>query len=244
MTEVHPSSVSEAIVRVGDAKEVLCEVGEEEDADLVVVGTRGRGKIARLFLGSVSSYLAHHAPFPVLVVKSGIVAQERKDDAAHAYGHKEDGKTSVLVCVDGSPTSESALDAALAFAGEREVILTTVIDGGEDLPGLDDDDDDDDAARTLLTLLENKRKAKAESILAQFEARALAVTPTVRAIVSVGNPREMVERTSSSLAADIVCIGATGQTAQRVALSLGSIASYVLHSLHVPAVLIAPHVAP
>lgn len=40
-----------------------------QDADLVVVGTRGRGSIAQALLGSVSHHVVQHAPCPVVIVR-------------------------------------------------------------------------------------------------------------------------------------------------------------------------------
>lgn len=56
-----------SVVVEGHPAQVL--VAASADADLLVVGSRGRGGFAGLFLGSVSHYVTAHASCPVLVVR-------------------------------------------------------------------------------------------------------------------------------------------------------------------------------
>lgn len=53
----------------GDPGEQIVQAATKEGADFIVTGSRGRGKLRRTFLGSVSDYVVHHATVPVLVCR-------------------------------------------------------------------------------------------------------------------------------------------------------------------------------
>ncbi|KAG0239173.1 hypothetical protein BGW41_007864 [Actinomortierella wolfii] len=53
------------------AKELLIEMIDDiEDLSTVIVGSRGRGAIKGLLLGSISNFLVHNSPVPVMVVRA------------------------------------------------------------------------------------------------------------------------------------------------------------------------------
>jgi nucleotide-binding universal stress UspA family protein len=58
----------------GFPAECLADLGDEENAEFIVVGSRGRGAFKAAFLGSVSRDLIGVARCPVLVVPPGAVA--------------------------------------------------------------------------------------------------------------------------------------------------------------------------
>jgi len=62
-----PSRVSWA-GSLGDPGAVLCAEAERTGATLIVVGSRGHGRIVGAVLGSVAQYVTARAPCPVLVV--------------------------------------------------------------------------------------------------------------------------------------------------------------------------------
>jgi len=55
-------------VLYGSPAESLAEESAADDVGMVVVGSRGHGAVARMFIGSVSDRLVHISPKPVLVV--------------------------------------------------------------------------------------------------------------------------------------------------------------------------------
>jgi nucleotide-binding universal stress UspA family protein len=75
--QAHPGLEVEERVLFGHAAGALVE--ESREADLVVVGSRGRGGFAGLLLGSVSQTLLHHANCPVIVVPRNAAERLARD---------------------------------------------------------------------------------------------------------------------------------------------------------------------
>jgi nucleotide-binding universal stress UspA family protein len=96
-------------VRVGDARDVLAELSQE--AEQLVIGSRGRGPVRSLLLGSVGVSLSRHAACPVVIHRSG------------ALGRVHGG---VVAGVDGSPRSRKVLEYAFEQASLRDLPLTVL----------------------------------------------------------------------------------------------------------------------
>ena len=60
----------ETHARKGHPAEVIIEVAKQEQADLIVVGSRGLTGIKRYLLGSVSSKVSEHASCSVMIVRA------------------------------------------------------------------------------------------------------------------------------------------------------------------------------
>lgn len=63
-----PVPVIKTVVRTGHPAEEIIKGAEEECADMIIIGTRGK-RVGRLFMGSVSREVVNNAEVPVLVVK-------------------------------------------------------------------------------------------------------------------------------------------------------------------------------
>lgn len=58
-----------AVLRVGSAPEEVCALATEIGADVIVVGSHGRGAVQRAILGSVATAVLRSATIPVLTVR-------------------------------------------------------------------------------------------------------------------------------------------------------------------------------
>lgn len=184
-------------------------------ADLVVVGSRGRGGFGGLLLGSVSAQVATHASCSVVVVR----------------GRANTAIGPVVVGVDDSPSAQAALGLAFAEAAlRRQATLEAVTaypppvpmwTGGPPPPPYDPDHVDDLLRREL------------DRQLLDWRDKYPDVTVEAH-VVSGGAASVLVER---SHRAQLVVVGARSRGGFD-GLLLGSVGLHLLHHADCP-VLIA-----
>ncbi|MET7280769.1 universal stress protein [Kribbella sp. NPDC005582] len=105
--------IEAALFAAGAAPTLLSQA---QDADLVVLGSRGIGGFRGLLVGSVSSTVAVHAPCPVVVV--------HPHREGTAFPASPTGR--IIVGVDGSDVSAAAIRFAFQEAAHRRVGITAV----------------------------------------------------------------------------------------------------------------------
>jgi nucleotide-binding universal stress UspA family protein len=71
------------MLKYGSAAKALLRVSE--GAEMLVVGSRGRGGLASALLGSVSTACAHHATCPLVIVPPPDQARQSGTDGAEAH---------------------------------------------------------------------------------------------------------------------------------------------------------------
>jgi nucleotide-binding universal stress UspA family protein len=138
--EEQGGTVTRSHLREGRTFEEVLKLGDEIEADLLVVGSRGHRGLRRMLVGSHSEDIVHHAHRPVLVVRRGedvwppariVVGDDFSEDARKAaelaanLGKLLDARMLVLHAVPRLPqASGEAVNAKLEDrTGELEDIL-------------------------------------------------------------------------------------------------------------------------
>ena len=62
-------SVTTALVEAGEVSDAILDAGDEFEADLIVLGHKGKGAIERFLMGSVTPRIAHHSCRSVLAIR-------------------------------------------------------------------------------------------------------------------------------------------------------------------------------
>ncbi|MHA6758003.1 universal stress protein [Streptacidiphilus sp. PAMC 29251] len=204
-----------------------------EDAELLVVGSRGLSRFSSVLIGSVSQSLVAHASCPVVVFRG---ASDGTVPAAEA-AVVEPGDAATLpgpgaVVLGAAPGEVGApVEFAFAEADRRGVALLAVrtwmyppsYSGYMVMPPDDSDERNGEETRDLLEVLAAARKEY----------------PDVRVFTEVGMNDPSIALVRVSAGAGLVVVGANRHR-NRFALPIGRVAQQVLHHAHAP-VAVVPH---
>ncbi len=207
----------------GDAAGEIVELAEELKVGLVVLGSRGRGRLRRALMGSVSTSVLRHAHCSVLIVR----------------GHEDElepflGK--VLVAVDGSEEAAAAARAATEMAGAAgsEVHVAYAMQEERYRPHLGPEMWEgwekgfERAKRSARSWVEGEaQRMKGEG--------PIKVEPHLL----IGQPGAAIVWLAEELSADLVLVGSRGLGAMRRTL-LGSVSDSVVRHAHCPVLVVRP----
>jgi nucleotide-binding universal stress UspA family protein len=59
----------EILIKNGTPAEAIVETAQEQNCDLIVLGTRGHSTLANVFVGSTAKWVIKNSPIPVLVIR-------------------------------------------------------------------------------------------------------------------------------------------------------------------------------
>lgn len=199
------------VVLEDDAREAIVATAREWGADLIAMGARGLGAVARFFLGSVSLAVARQAPCPVLVCKGRprelnaiTVALDGSDHPRQAL----EWLTSTLTLPPSTGLRLLGMAAVQHYPSRRPTILGS-------------------ALAAAVADLKAERRARLEAELSAAAASLRARLPAIETAVLTGETRDMIVWDVEHSGTDLVVLGARGLGGVR-RLLLGSVSESVL----------------
>ncbi|HIK03143.1 MAG TPA: universal stress protein [Trichormus sp. M33_DOE_039] len=172
-----PSQVS-SILRQGDPKDVVCQVADEIDADLIIMGSRGLKRLQSILSNSVSQYVFQLSSRPMLLVKDDIYVKRIKR---------------IMVAMDNSDAAKHCLNLALFLLRGiqgSQLILANVT---TDLRG---------KTSEVTEISPDKNP-----VLAAAVAEAQKYDVSTRCYTSSGRPGEEICHLAEDLSVDLLLLG-------------------------------------
>lgn len=186
-----------------------------DDADLIVVGTDGRGALTRGLLGSVSSGLVRHAHCPVAVIHEEQTAKPPST------------QDPVLVGIDGSSAAELATKIAFDEASRRHAGLIALHAWSDrelvSIPGVD------------WSEIKTEEECLLSEVLAGWQERYPDVVVT-KQLVCDRAARALID---ASRSAQLVVVGSHGRNVLSRTV-LGSVSNAVVQSARGPVIVARP----
>lgn len=206
---------ADLVLRDGNPARQILNCAESLAADLVVLGTHGRGGFERFVVGSVAEKVLRKSPRPVLTIPPAVPQVARPP-----YRH-------VLCPVDFSPSSLSALRVALSIAEEADAVLTILhaIDWPTDNELLVERFDDP----MFRTSVEQDVRRRLDALVDET-ARQYCSPKTE---LTFGKPYRAILETAERTQADLIVMGVGGRNPIDLTV-FGSTANHVVRAAHCP----------
>jgi nucleotide-binding universal stress UspA family protein len=207
---IGPGRRVETVAVSGRAASAIVTLAQHTQADLIIVGSRGRGPIASMLLGSVAAEVVDNAPCPVLVART-----ERVDR--------------LLVADDGSTDSIGAARLVSTwppFQGLSARVIA-VVPRAEEPAGASRQAAANEADARRIDALRTKRQLVAHGTAVRLTEAGVPAREEVR----LGDVAEQIITAAIESEADLIVMGSHGRTGLERVL-LGSVARNVLY--HAP----------
>ncbi len=203
-TEVKHSGIAQGII----------DVSEEQDVDLIVMGSKGKKVLEGLLLGSTTRAVAHRASVPVLVIRRGLWNKK--------------GPIKVMVATDGTEYSQNAIETLKKLPidpGSEITVIHVVHSAVHDIPERFFVEIED----RMKELVERTRTEEIKRASEVLEPAVQALTDRfsrINTLTKVGDPSEEILQASRVLQADLIVTGCRGRTGLKGIL--GSVSRDVL----------------
>ena len=194
------------VMRTGNVVQEILAQAKASRADLVVIGSHGRGGLQRLVLGSVAEKVLRLATCPVLTVRSGVKVARR---SRSLFG-------TVLCATDFSAAADRGVAYAKRLAKEANaklVVMHAVEWPFGDAVGAVDD---------LRKSLESSARDKLVRLLPRSSS-----DPGAQAVVTTGKASAAILKVARARSVDLIVMGVSGRGALDVAI-LGSTTHHVV----------------
>ena len=197
-------------LRDGDPAREILAAADEQEADLVVVGSKGLRGVEGFLLGSVARNVAKHSRRAVLVARAPL-----------------NGVRAAVVATDGSDHAKHAAAFAARFPVPEgaDVTILNVIRPYTPFPGLFPTDREE--FDTAVQEVREKQHEAASALTADARSRFTETGRTVHAEVHEGDPAAQILAAADEKGADLMVIGARG-TSLIEGLLVGSVADRLL----------------
>ncbi|MBD2481527.1 universal stress protein [Planktothrix sp. FACHB-1365] len=165
-------------LKQGDPKDIVCQVADQEDAGLIIMGSRGLGRIQSILENSVSQYVFQLTSRPMLLVKDDTYVKKLRK---------------IMVAVDGSDSSKQCLQLAISFAKDLPGAQLVLVHINKDLSGKSSED--------------FSMNAEKDPILAPAIEEAKRMGISYRCVSGIGKPGPELCRVAEEVNADLLMLG-------------------------------------